>query len=104
MQNQKGRPVAPFTGAWIEIKIDEKSPCLMTVAPFTGAWIEIGTANVRDPNIAVAPFTGAWIEIRAGKEGIRPSLSLPSRGRGLKSFCLVVPVVFVRRSLHGGVD
>ena len=35
-------PVAPFTGAWIEMKI---TPILTrlrkNVAPFTGAWIEI---------------------------------------------------------------
>ena len=56
--------VAPFTGAWIEIKmagVDDLDPL---VAPFTGAWIEISSKMIplsKNPN--VAPFTGAWIEI-----------------------------------------
>ena len=35
------RYVAPFTGAWIEIKVQEICDALNIVAPFTGAWIEI---------------------------------------------------------------
>ena len=34
-------PVAPFTGAWIEIHYSGKSDVIDKVAPFTGAWIEI---------------------------------------------------------------
>ena len=33
----------------------------------------------------VAPFTGAWIEIARNCVGSKPSTSLPSRERGLKS-------------------
>ena len=34
------------------------------VAPFTGAWIEIGVEEaIKNADIRVAPFTGAWIEI-----------------------------------------
>ena len=33
--------VAPFTGAWIEIKVGEIPGVAENVAPFTGAWIEI---------------------------------------------------------------
>ena len=34
--------VAPFTGAWIEIRITKGRLVIKTpVAPFTGAWIEI---------------------------------------------------------------
>ena len=33
--------VAPFTGAWIEIRLLMSDPSKMSVAPFTGAWIEI---------------------------------------------------------------
>ena len=57
--------VAPFTGAWIEIRTwSNPWPMSWPVAPFTGAWIEIadifdGLAVLAD----VAPFTGAWIEI-----------------------------------------
>ena len=39
------------------------------VAPFTGAWIEIRRGKeVFMVNDEVAPFTGAWIEIPAGVE------------------------------------
>ena len=41
--------VAPFTGAWIEIRI---LPLLVStrlkVAPFTGAWIEMMTLSAED--------------------------------------------------------
>ena len=33
--------VAPFTGAWIEIKMIFSWARMTRVAPFTGAWIEI---------------------------------------------------------------
>ena len=78
-------PVAPFTGAWIEIAELESRTTLSVVAPFTGAWIEIGCASepgqaggslpLRERGLKcesrgtlresgqVAPFTGAWIEM-----------------------------------------
>jgi len=34
-------PVAPFTGAWIEMSSGSPMPEGPTVAPFTGAWIEM---------------------------------------------------------------
>ena len=34
-------PVAPYTGAWIEIQILPNTVTLWFVAPYTGAWIEI---------------------------------------------------------------
>ena len=34
------------------------------VAPFTGAWIEIRHMGRNHQNRFVAPFTGAWIEIQ----------------------------------------
>ena len=79
--------VAPFTGAWIEIKdyISYAYPkcwshpsrvrglkssqkiiaqAIIAVAPFTGAWIEIAHIEKDDEYFyRVAPFTGAWIEI-----------------------------------------
>ena len=75
--------VAPFTGAWIEIRKYEQENHLYQVAPFTGAWIEINKIAMNGTDDLVAPFTGAWIEI-------------------LKS-------IFLRygntsRSLHGSVD
>ena len=38
-----------------------------TVAPYTGAWIEIRMVADRLDDDEVAPYTGAWIEIRGGK-------------------------------------
>ena len=35
------RFVAPLVGAWIEIKIVDKTPLVLDVAPLVGAWIEI---------------------------------------------------------------
>jgi len=39
--------VAPFTGAWIEIKNVSRSLRADAVAPFTGAWIEICSGSSR---------------------------------------------------------
>ena len=78
-----GVPVAPFTGAWIEIRLLLTCSGSAAVAPFTGAWIEIGRPGHAQIAPEVAPFTGAWIEI-AGLDG--SWRSLPSR------------------SLHGSVD
>ena len=75
----------------------------------------------------VAPFTGAWIEINLSTSSEITTLSLPSRGRGLKFIArhgmtfreAVAPFTgawieieqlwgntdsLARRSLHGGVD
>ena len=40
------------------------------VAPFTGAWIEIRLMMLEHLALMVAPFTGAWIEIKALKSCI----------------------------------
>jgi hypothetical protein len=80
-------PVAPYAGAWIEIKIvDMENEVDAEVAPYAGAWIEISSllsyamqctmshpTRVRglkyEINISamraliVAPYAGAWIEI-----------------------------------------
>jgi len=34
------RPVAPYTGAWIETRIRRRNGRMGEVAPYTGAWIE----------------------------------------------------------------
>ena len=77
--------VAPFAGAWIEIKVrvawDRKDP----VAPFAGAWIEMRDQLAVLPGSPVAPFAGAWIEIINGEQEKNIFMSLPSRERGLKS-------------------
>ena len=55
------------------------------VAPFTGAWIEIGAVDGLTSDTLVAPFTGAWIEIRTNHgQGLAYVTSHPSRVRGLK--------------------
>ena len=76
--------VAPFTGAWIEIKMIPKNIVLrFDVAPFTGAWIEIVVHRQMGGPKRVAPFTGAWIEI---------------------SLAAALLSVLLCRTLHGCVD
>ena len=41
----EGSNVAPFTGAWIEIVLNDKLDDFKDVAPFTGAWIEISNTR-----------------------------------------------------------
>ena len=55
--------VAPFTGAWIEIRPACRRHQSLKVAPFTGAWIEMAQCHESHVLSHVAPFTGAWIEI-----------------------------------------
>ena len=78
---------------------------LAHVAPFTGAWIEIKMITaVKTPKM-VAPFTGAWIEITCWS--VDPTIrgmSLPSRERGLKFDWEPSQPWRTGRSLHGSVD
>ena len=55
--------VAPFAGAWIEIKKFNQEIIYDNVAPFAGAWIEISIFAFATFKTLVAPFAGAWIEI-----------------------------------------
>ena len=57
------QPVAPYTGAWIEISHWHGVKKLAIVAPYTGAWIEISYGLLAFLYVSVAPYTGAWIEI-----------------------------------------
>ena len=80
------RLVAPFAGAWIEIPLNFPRGRGCRVAPFAGAWIEIVTIAFASSFVMVAPFAGAWIEISGVKlQYLRKKSSLPSRERGLKS-------------------
>ena len=54
------------------------------VAPFTGAWVEIRDTDAPQLSHTVAPFTGAWVEIAVGAGGNESRRSHPSRVRGLK--------------------
>ena len=56
----------------------------MHVAPFAGAWIEIRYFLNFRRFTRVAPFAGAWIEIKDTSEVLSGLKSLPSRERGLK--------------------
>ena len=55
--------VAPFAGAWIEIRYSNRMNRTNLVAPFAGAWIEIAPEREYAACRKVAPFAGAWIEI-----------------------------------------
>ena len=56
-----------------------------SVAPFAGAWIEIRQFFYKCSLYRVAPFAGAWIEIALDNGFIKlVHTSLPSRERGLK--------------------
>ena len=77
--------VAPFAGAWIEIKKNITKRWEHLVAPFAGAWIEIIQSIGQPRNPYVAPFAGAWIEIfMINSKRLNFFSSLPSRERGLK--------------------
>ena len=47
----------------IDERADSDWANLKAVAPFTGAWIEMKNVIKYRPFLIVAPFTGAWIEI-----------------------------------------
>ena len=42
----------------------DKAESALKVAPYTGAWIEIDLQEKYKTDTEVAPYTGAWIEIR----------------------------------------
>ncbi len=96
--------VAPFTGAWIEIRGAGYEQETRIVAPFTGAWIEIPWADRMPWVEPVAPFTGAWIEIFSCVQASFGGLSHPSRVRGLKFRDGIRPIGLQSRTLHGCVD
>ena len=60
---KSAKPVAPYTGAWIEIPRELVCIQLLNVAPYTGAWIEMLERLRKKQKKLVAPYTGAWIEI-----------------------------------------
>ena len=76
----------------------------MFVAPFAGAWIEIKGEDVLSLPLFVAPFAGAWIEIGLYVAGLVFGASLPSRERGLKSDNPEDVAYLSGRSLRGSVD
>ena len=63
VENMIWSNVAPYTGAWIEIRKSIYRKRERIVAPYTGAGIEINRATYCSDECRVAPYTGAWIEI-----------------------------------------
>ena len=117
----------PSRGRGLKFIVSDNSDSVPDVAPFTGAWIEIRVFRQFGVYTDVAPFTGAWIEISEFKSDSKSKESLPSRGRGLKSGrptlwprapCVapftgawieikkygLMKKTMSGRSLHGGVD
>ena len=74
------------------------------VAPFAGAWIEIKEYEVLGKYRQVAPFAGAWIEIDAFASLCVANWSLPSRERGLKFRYVSIKFFWWSRSLRGSED
>ena len=78
---------------------------MVLVAPFTGAWIEICIDDDSGLMTAVAPFTGAWVETMVQDVYKTYPMSHPSRVRGLKC---QYPHYLCHdrqgRTLHGCVD
>ena len=74
-----------FTGAWIEIALNDDLWNQWAGRTFTGAWIEIELNYKQSSNGVGRTFTGAWIEMV-----LKPLTMLlcgvaPSQVRGLKS-------------------
>ena len=83
-EDDRGIQVAPFTGAWIEIKyITSGSICQRWSHPSRVRGLKFPLSYPYRSRSGVAPFTGAWIEI----------IVLNGKGRERKS-----------RTLHGCVD
>ena len=96
--------VAPFAGAWIEIKYHLRYTNVLYVAPFAGAWIEILDTCKGIVEANVAPFAGAWIEIDKINQDHKYHPSHPLRVRGLKSFVIRRYALVFSRTLCGCVD
>ena len=74
------------------------------VAPYTGAWIETRREKKGDRLELVAPYTGAWIETIDCNKFRRSASSHPIRVRGLKLGKRGVGKIVIRRTLYGCVD
>ena len=59
-----GFSVAPYAGAWIEIKLNDIINWMRAVAPYAGAWIEMTLEIFVVVRESVGPDAGAGIEIR----------------------------------------
>ncbi len=100
--------VAPFTGAWIETRLQAVALSRVVksrpsrarglkreyypqthlhypVAPFTGAWIETLVLSVLSNTLKVAPFTGAWIETNPNANQLLGSEVAPFTGAWIET-------------------
>ena len=81
--------VAPFTGAWIEMKSIPNMRTWPGVAPFTGAWIEISATMACPASCPSLPSRERGLKYQTLDTARITLASLPSRERGLKSDCMV---------------
>ena len=75
------------------------------VAPFTGAWIEMAWAVEHGTSLASLPSRERGLKFQQVQNLLKQAGSLPSRERGLKCKDRTLdPLERHRRSLHGSVD
>jgi len=98
------KQVAPYAGAWIEMKCSVRISSTICVAPYAGAWIEIAHQIGRVEAWLVAPYAGAWIEICVAEPGPVGYESPLTQGRGLKFSYLEYLIAEFSRPLRRGVD
>ena len=76
--------VAPFAGAWIEIRKTGQKTIPRRSLPSRERGLKCSPQVSFRVTVLVAPFAGAWIEIENPKNVEVKARSLPSRERGLK--------------------
>ena len=74
---------------------------LDTCRPFTGAWIETKMESIDVWTLSSRPFTGAWIETENKRCASQLPLVAPSRGRGLKLGAITMQSKLPRRPFTG---
>ena len=77
--------VAPYAGAWIEIRLQPPTLNGRSVAPYAGAWIEIAYASALSyPAFSSLPTRERGLKYENFCPGQFDPVSLPTRERGLK--------------------
>ena len=76
----------------------------VSVAPFTGAWIEIKAEDARVRKLLSLPSRERGLKFDQAHLVGADGASLPSRERGLKLEVDITPLPTTGRSLHGSVD
>ena len=96
--------VAPFMGAWIETRIEDKISKHFLSLPSWERGLKQFSLSQTDQMVNVAPFMGAWIETIHCRHHLHCGTSLPSWERGLKLEDIQKEISDKSRSLHGSVD